>query len=206
MHFSLQKGIQMEDNEKLTGEVDNIRNILFGDQAKQYEERFEEHARSLASLRNEISSLRQALDIEASTRGEADKYLMESGVVDRQDREAADQQLQRQMELENSGRVDSVQSLRKEVEQRFELNRQSLVELKESILAEFNWLATQISGERSRSAEDQAQMIESIQRILSVFQNSMNSQQDSLHTFQESLDKYRVALDQLAKPEDDASG
>jgi hypothetical protein len=197
----------MEDNEKLTGEVDNIRNILFGDQAKQIDGRFEEHAKSMASLRNEINSLRQALEIEASTRGEADQYLMGRVDVERKDRETANQQLQEQIDLEHSGRVDMIEALRKEVEQGFELNRQSMVKLKESILAEFSWLSSQFAGQISNLSEDQAGMIESIQSVLGVFQNSMSTQQKSLETFQESLAEYQDALDQLAKPEhgDDAS-
>lgn len=49
-------------------EVENIRNILFGEQLNQSEERFRQIENSVNSLRLEISKLREALEAELTQR------------------------------------------------------------------------------------------------------------------------------------------
>lgn len=54
--------------QKPSGEVDDIRKILFGDQIAQIEERFNQNENAISQLRTENRNLRQALEAEVTTR------------------------------------------------------------------------------------------------------------------------------------------
>ena len=58
----------MEKEKANVNDVDNIRKILFGDQISQMEERFSQVENSIAQLRAETRSLRQALEAEVTAR------------------------------------------------------------------------------------------------------------------------------------------
>lgn len=58
-------------NSSPKNEVDNIRNILFGDQINQMEERFAQLERSIVQLRTENRNLREALEAEVTQRENA---------------------------------------------------------------------------------------------------------------------------------------
>lgn len=60
---------------KTTGDVDNIRKILFGDQISQIEERFNQNENAIAQLRTENRNLRQALEAEVTMRENTDREL-----------------------------------------------------------------------------------------------------------------------------------
>ncbi len=62
-----------EDSKK--NEVENIRNILFGDQINQTEERFRQIENSINTLRLENSKLREALEAELSQREKNENEL-----------------------------------------------------------------------------------------------------------------------------------
>lgn len=71
----------MEKDKANVNDVDNIRKILFGDQIAQMEERFVQVENSIAQLRSENRSLRQALEAEVTAREESIqemKNLLES--------------------------------------------------------------------------------------------------------------------------------
>lgn len=58
-------------------DVDNIRNILFGDQISQMDERFAQIERSINQLRAENRNLREALEAEVTQRESAFQSLQE---------------------------------------------------------------------------------------------------------------------------------
>lgn len=60
---------------KPSGDVDNIRKILFGDQVAQFEERFHQNENAIAQLRTENRNLRQALEAEVTMRENMDQDL-----------------------------------------------------------------------------------------------------------------------------------
>jgi hypothetical protein len=66
-----------EDNNanKSTGDVDNIRKILFGDQITQIEERFNQDQSAISQLRTENRNLRQALEAEITMRENTNQEL-----------------------------------------------------------------------------------------------------------------------------------
>lgn len=59
-------------------EVDNIRNILFGDQINQMEERFVQLEKSISQLRTENRNLREALEAEVTQRENAFQTLQDT--------------------------------------------------------------------------------------------------------------------------------
>lgn len=61
-----------KQTEKTPNDLNQIRSLLFGDQALQYDERFEALENSVNALRRENRSLRQALEVEAMARTSAD--------------------------------------------------------------------------------------------------------------------------------------
>jgi len=63
------------DTNKPTGDVDNIRKILFGDQIAQIEERFHQNENAISQLRTENRNLRQALEAEVTMRENAVQEL-----------------------------------------------------------------------------------------------------------------------------------
>ncbi len=65
----------MEKDKANVNDVDNIRKILFGDQIAQMEDRFVQVENSIAQLRSENRSLRQALEAEVTAREEAVQVL-----------------------------------------------------------------------------------------------------------------------------------
>jgi hypothetical protein len=65
----------MEKEKANVNDVDNIRKILFGDQIAQMEERFVQVENSIAQLRSENRSMRQALEAEVTAREEAVQEL-----------------------------------------------------------------------------------------------------------------------------------
>ncbi len=58
-----------------SNDVDNIRNILFGEQIRQVTNQFDQVERSINSLRTENQNLRQALEMEVSKREQEIKKL-----------------------------------------------------------------------------------------------------------------------------------
>ena len=86
------------NNDSPSNEVDNIRNILFGQQAVQYEERFEIIDKAINSLRNETKSLRQALETEFTEREVSDQKLGQALEAEFASREASDQKLSQTIE------------------------------------------------------------------------------------------------------------
>ena len=86
------------NNDLPSNEVDNIRNILFGQQAVQYEERFEIIDKAINSLRNETKSLRQALETEFTEREVSDQKLGQALEAEFASREASDQKLSQTIE------------------------------------------------------------------------------------------------------------
>jgi predicted RNase H-like nuclease (RuvC/YqgF family) len=63
------------DTNKSTGDVDNIRKILFGDQISQIEERFNQNENAISQLRTENRNLRQVLEAEVTMRENMDQEL-----------------------------------------------------------------------------------------------------------------------------------
>ena len=59
-------------------EVDNIRNILFGDQINQMEERFVQLEKSISQLRTENRNVREALEAEVTQRENAFQTLQDT--------------------------------------------------------------------------------------------------------------------------------
>ena len=68
----------MTDSISHASEVDNIRAILFGDQIKQIETRFEALEKAISNLRNENHNLRQALEAEVTLRERSHQQLVDS--------------------------------------------------------------------------------------------------------------------------------
>ena len=58
-----------------SSDLSQLRNLLFGEQAQQTDDRFEMLENSINALRRENRQLRQALEVEAMTRIEADESL-----------------------------------------------------------------------------------------------------------------------------------
>lgn len=65
-------------------DLQQIRNILFGEQASQIEDRFTTLEQNINALRRETRQLRQALEVEATARTEADHALDDSQTAQRQ--------------------------------------------------------------------------------------------------------------------------
>jgi len=75
----------MEKEKANVNDVDNIRKILFGDQIAQMEDRFTQVENSVAQLRSENRSLRQALEAEVTARESSSRELQEALDALRQD-------------------------------------------------------------------------------------------------------------------------
>lgn len=73
----------MADEPGVTQDLQQIRNILFGEQASQIEERFDGLDRAINALRRETRALRQALEAEATARTEADRAQLQRLIKER---------------------------------------------------------------------------------------------------------------------------
>jgi len=95
--------------------IDNIRNILFGDQVAQIEERFNLLDQVINSLRNENRNLRQALESELTMREQAIKDLQNKINTLESDLQNKINTLEKGAESELNMREQSVNDLQKKI-------------------------------------------------------------------------------------------
>lgn len=73
----------MAEEKNISPDLQQIRNILFGEQASQIEDRFAALEQNINALRRETRQLRQALEVEATARTEADHALNQDHTLKR---------------------------------------------------------------------------------------------------------------------------
>lgn len=74
----------MAEGKAASPDLQQIRSILFGEQASQIEDRFTTLEQNINALRRETRQLRQALEVEATARTEADHNLDETHTARRE--------------------------------------------------------------------------------------------------------------------------
>jgi hypothetical protein len=108
----------------LPNDVQIIREILFGDQAKQFQARIERLEQAIAALKEENNQLRQALEAEASTRQqETQTGGSQLSEVEKQLHskiQQLDDQANRRIEEESQRQNDAREAARKSLEARLE--------------------------------------------------------------------------------------